>query len=267
MKTLYIKDIEKEPIERISFLTIPPNRVEPSEYNLPIYKGKIEGLPENVDALVVTSDLQGVVVQNGKDLLLGEILAENLKLIFDVYFPTINREKTIAFLCGDFYTDLIKRGQSGNPTKVWRKFASVFGQTVGIAGNHDKFNSEENINSIKNAKLLINEIFEIEGLRIGGLSGIIGRADKNFRLEETDYLKALSNLLSKKPNLLLTHLSPQISSEYLQGDERLTEMLVKVNKMILFCGHSHWEYNKAFDMGNETQILNADTKVYILTKE
>lgn len=267
MKTLHIKDIEKEPIERISFLTIPQNSIEPSEYSLPIYKGKIEGLPENINAIVVTSDLQGVVIQNDENVLLGEILAENLKLIFDIYFPEIDRKETIVFLCGDLYTDLIKRGQSGNPTKVWEKFASVFGQTIGIGGNHDKFDNVEDINKIQNAKLLINEIFEIEGLRIGGLSGIIGRADKNFRLQETDYLKALSNLLSKKPNILLTHLSPQISDEDLQGDENITKILEKGNKTTLFCGHSHWEYNKAFDMKNETQILNADTKVFILTKK
>ena len=114
---------------------------------------------------------------------------------------------------------------------------------------------------------VLNEIFEIEGLKIGGLSGIIGRADKNFRLQETDYLKALSNLLSKKPNILLTHLSPQISDEGFQGDENITKILKNGNTTTLFCGHSHWEYNKAFDMKNETQILNADTKVFILTKE
>jgi Icc protein len=264
---MHITDIEKEPIERISFLTIPQNSIEPSEYSLPIYKGKIKGLPENISAIVVTSDLQGVIIQNDENVLLGEILAENLKLIFDIYFPKIDRKETIAFLCGDLYTDLIKRGQSGNPTKVWEKFASVFGHTIGIGGNHDKFDNIEDINKIKNAKLLINEIFEIEGLRIGGLSGIIGRADKNFRLQETDYLKALSNLLNKKPNILLTHLSPQISDEDLQGDENITKILEKGNKTTLFCGHSHWEYNKAFDMKNVTQILNADTKVYILTKE
>ena len=266
MKILHIKDIETEPIEQISFFTIPQNSIQPSECRLPIYKGKIEGLPPNINAIVVTSDLQGVVIQNNDNLLLGEVLAEHLKLIFDVYFPNIDLKKTIAFLCGDLYADLIKRGQSGNPTKVWEKFASVFGQTIGIAGNHDKFENIENVNKIHNAKLLINEIFETQGLKIAGLSGIIGRSDKNFRLQEKDYLKALSNLLHKKPNILLTHLSPQISDRDLQGDENISKILEKGNATTLFCGHSPWEYNKAFDMKNETQILNADTKVFILTK-
>lgn len=266
MKTLHITEIEKEPIEKISFLTIPQNSLDPSEYSLPIYKGKIKGLPENINGIVVTSDLQGVVIQNDENILLGEILADNLKLIFEIYFPKININRTIAFLCGDLYADLIKRGQSGSPTKVWEKFASVFGQTIGITGNHDKFNNIEDLYKIKNAKLLVNEIFEIEGLKIAGLSGIIGRPDKNFRLQETNYLKSLSNLLSKKPNILLTHLSPQISDENLQGDENITKILENGNTTTLFCGHSHWEYNKAFDMKNETQILNADKKVFILTK-
>ena len=115
--------------------------------------------------------------------------------------------------------------------------------------------------------MLINDIFEIEGLKIGGLSGIIGRTDKNFRLQETDYLKALSNLLSKKPNILLTHLSPQILDENLQGEENITKILENGNITTLFCGHSNWNYNKTYDMKNKTQILNADTKVFILIKE
>lgn len=49
MKTRHITDIEKEPIERISFFTIPQKSIEPSEYSLPIYKGKIKGLSENIN--------------------------------------------------------------------------------------------------------------------------------------------------------------------------------------------------------------------------
>lgn len=266
MKKLKITDIENEPIERISFLTIPPNSIEPSEFSLPIYHGKIKGLPMNINAIVVTSDLQGVIIQNDKNVLLGEFLAENLKLIFEVYFPQIATKKTIAFLCGDLYADLTKRGQSGNPIKVWEKFASVFGQTIGIGGNHDKFINLEDLDKIQNAKLLINEVFEFEGLKIGGLSGIIGRSDKNFRLQESDYLKAFSNLLNKKPDILLTHLSPQISDKSLLGNENITQILENGYATTLFCGHSHWEYDKPIDMKNETQVLNTDTKVFILTK-
>ncbi|MDI9877346.1 metallophosphoesterase family protein [Flectobacillus rivi] len=268
MRIIRITKIEEDAIERISFLTIPQNSVEPSEYILPIYKGTVSGLPQNINAIVVTSDLQGVVNQGGENLLLGEVLADNLKLIFDIYFPTIEREKTIAFLCGDLYADLTKRGQSGNPINVWKKFASVFGWTIGIAGNHDNFDDNiEEIFSIKNTKILINEIFEIEGLQIGGLSGIIGRPDKNFRLQEAVYLKALSNLLNKKPTILLTHLSPKILEKEFQGDERVTETLENGNITTLFCGHSHWNTNQPYNLKNKTQILNADTKVFVLTKE
>ena len=239
MITICITDIEKEPIESIPFLTIPQNSIEPFEFNLPIYKGKINGLPKNIDAIIVTSDLQGVVNLKEEHTLLGEVLAEHLKLIFDIYFPTIDKEKTIVFLCGDLYADLIKRGQSGNPINVWKKFASIFGWTIGIAGNHDKFDNIDDLMIIKNIKFLKNEIFEIDGLKIGGLSGIIGRSDKNFRMQETDYLKALTNLLNKKPNILLTHLSPQILEKDLQGEEKVTTILENGNRTTLFCGHSH----------------------------
>jgi hypothetical protein len=97
MKKLKITDIENEPIERISFLTIPPNSIEPSEFSLPIYHGKIKGLPMNINAIVVTSDLQGVIIQNDKNVLLGEFLAENLKLIFEVYFHILKQREQLHF--------------------------------------------------------------------------------------------------------------------------------------------------------------------------
>ncbi len=113
----------------------------------------------------------------------------------------------------------------------------------------------------------MNEIIEIEGLLIGGLTGIIGNPQKNFRWQEEDYLKALSKLLREKPHILLTHLSPAVAELNLQGDERLNIILENGHETILFCGHSYWNYNNVYKMKNGTQILNADKKVFILIKE
>jgi hypothetical protein len=108
-----ISKVETIPIESISYWTIPTGSVENAEFQLPIYSGEMEGLPNAFDACIVASDLQGVVIENEKELLLGEALAIHLQLTLNVYFESINHEKVLVLLCGDNYANLIKRGQSG----------------------------------------------------------------------------------------------------------------------------------------------------------
>lgn len=268
MPPIQITSINPDPIEQISFLTIPKNSIEPAEFQLPVYKGKVTGLPKNIESIVVTSDLQGVVIIHNETILLGEFLAEQLQLIYSYYFPDIKLKNSIAFLCGDMYANLIKRGQGGNPTYVWEKFSNTFGYTIGIAGNHDHFEDGiTHINQLENTTLLTNNVVKIKDITIAGLSGIIGRPDKNFRLDETTYTKALRSLLKKKPDILLTHLSPMIPEKNLLGEILLTTELQNAEKTIMFCGHSHWDIIKPQTISNTTQILNADSKVYILICE
>jgi len=67
---------------------------------------------------------------------------------------------------------------------------------IGIAGNHDDFGSDLNqLKLIENVHFLENHLLEFDGLKIAGLSGIIGRTDKNFRLEEHFYLNSFEKLL------------------------------------------------------------------------
>ena len=265
---LYVANILPEPLETIPFLTVPPQGVEPVEYNLPIYHGTIEGLPATTDALVVASDLQGIVRKAGAELLLGEVVPDTLKLIFDVYFPALNCTNSTALLCGDLYTNLLKRGQSGNPIDVWRAFSRVFGATVGIAGNHDDFAPDDlpALRQLPGTQLMLNDISETSDLRIGGLSGIIGRADKPFRRPEAAYLQALEKLLARQPDIMLTHLSPAVAAAGLQGDERVTAAVRRGPPTVLCCGHSHWPGHQPVPLGHGTQVLNADAKVFLLTR-
>ncbi|MGD0033534.1 hypothetical protein SLT67_19375 [Paenibacillus illinoisensis] len=57
MKILNLND---QPIEPYDYLnTIPGGEV--AEVQLPIYHGTVSGMPEGIDALIVASDLQGIV--------------------------------------------------------------------------------------------------------------------------------------------------------------------------------------------------------------
>lgn len=258
--------IDQEIIEDIEYLTIPHGSVIAQKFKLPIYKGRIEGLPKNIDSIVITSDLQGVYeFENGQKVLLGEVLAESLSLIYDMYFPELSISKSWAFVCGDLYANLEKRGSSGNPFSVWQAFAQYFKQVIGIAGNHDDFGSDlHRLKLIENVCFLENGIFQLDGLKIAGLSGIIGRTDKNFRLEEQFYLSSFEKLLKQQPDIVLTHLSPYIEENNFLGEFKLTKKLEKYTHNLLFCGHSHWDTQQSVVLKNNNQVLNADSKVFIL---
>lgn len=266
MSCLKIIKIDKEPIEYIEYLTIPHAALTTQTFQLPIYQGEIEGLPQSIDSIVVTSDLQGVCTfENDQTLLLGEVLAESLSLIYQIYFPNIQLKNSLAFLCGDLYANLEKRGSSGNPINVWQAFAQVFQQVIGIAGNHDDFGQDLNqLKTIENIHFLDNDLIEVAHLKIAGLSGIIGRVDKNFRRLEPEYLHAFEKRLKQQPDLILTHLSPHLDEYGFLGELQLTKILEQSAETLLCCGHSHWETSQAIMLKNNTQILNADSKVFIL---
>jgi len=261
---LHIDKIDSIPIESISYYTIPAGEIEPGEFSLPIYSGTISTLPSSIEAIIVTSDLQGIIKAKEENLLLGEFLADNLKIIFDLYYSEVDKEKVLILLCGDLYTSLVKRGDSGDPSEVWIKFRSNFGNVIGVAGNHDCFESgSKDLNEIENVCFIEKGIVKFKGLTIAGLSGIIGRSDKNYRMPEAEYLKALSELLAKGPDILITHLSPEIDG--FQGEPKMTSLLERYKTTTLFCGHSHWETNQPVFLKNGTEIINADAKVFILT--
>lgn len=261
---LQIEKIDALPFESIQYFTIPSGGTEAEIFSLPIYSGIIRNLPAAIDAIIVTSDLQGVVKLKDEYLLLGEYLAGNLKTILDLYYSKIDKGKVLVLLCGDLYTSLVKRGDSGDPSEVWKRFSSVFGNVIGIAGNHDCFeHGSDSLNENNNICFLENGIVKFQGLTIAGLSGIIGRQDKNYRMPESDYLKALSELMKKDPDILLTHLSPE--AEGFQGEPQMTSLLERSSSTTLFCGNSHWETNQPVYLKNRTGIINADSKVFILT--
>jgi 3',5'-cyclic-AMP phosphodiesterase len=92
------------------------------ENSLPVYIGEIEGLTANVDALIVCSDLQGFVVENHKEMLLGEYVPEFISSLIASILPIVNQDKVGVLLPGDYFADLQYRGGLGDVRKVWFRF-------------------------------------------------------------------------------------------------------------------------------------------------
>ncbi|KOS59918.1 hypothetical protein AN161_26085 [Lysinibacillus sp. FJAT-14222] len=265
-----IVDIAKEPLEKIPYITAASKGAGISYEWLPIYWGEMLGLPEELDALIIASDLQGIAGNKQEKMektrkLLGEELAEVLSLLFQIHLSDLDPAKVMVCLCGDLYTDLSKRGASGNPLPVWRAFQSHFGFVTGIAGNHDLLTNEEQAELGSTSGI---QFFSDGGtimhanLAIAGLGGIIGRTDKPNRMGEADYLAKLRDILKQAPDILLLHESPEISSQGLPGNSHIWNELQNAAELLVCCGHVHWDTALA-GTSEGLQILNSDGRAFI----
>lgn len=265
-RSIKIVDIAKEPLKQLPYQTAATNGKGIAYKVLPIYWGEMVGLPKELDALVVTSDLQGVIDQEQK--LLGEGLADTLAQIFETHFSDLNPAKVVVCLCGDLYVDPLKRGSSGNPLSVWQAFRSKFGVVAGIAGNHDVFSRDARAELDATAEI---HFFSQAGklhcgeMTIAALGGVIGRADKPNRMSEGDYLTHLRQLLRQNPAILLLHESPEVRLHRQPGNASIWNELQRASNLIVCCGHVHWD-TAMVECDNGLQILNTDGRAFIFTK-
>ena len=262
---------EKEPIELYSYLEVSAkqsNNGKPIILNkeLPIYLGEFKNEKSDVDFLIICSDLQGAIEKENEYKLIGEELPEFLKLLIEIEFTENQSPKIGVLICGDLFTSLDKRGSSGDVRKVWDEFNTHFDWVIGVAGNHDRFGSneeKEEFKSKENIYLLHKEIKEIDNLKIGGISGIIGRGDKTNRVDEKEYLDNLKKLLIKDLDFVLLHETPDFPELELIGNPKIREQIEKEAKSNICCGHCHWK-KTLIEFENKSIVMNVDSKVVIL---
>lgn len=263
--------------ESFPYLTVPPGgRDEHGNKRLmtkrlPIHLGEIHGLSTDLDCLIIASDLQGNVEEDGQYRLLGEALPEFLKLLFEVELPDINREKTGVLLCGDLFALPEKRGGHGDAKPVWRAFNEHFAWVAGVAGNHDDLGTKAEIEAFQREEgifYLDHHVKKVGDLKIGGLSGVIGQSVRPNRLAESTYLSHLKKLLLKQPDILLVHqgpLHPQSPRER-EGSDAIRVLLESSPPNTICCGHDHWAQPHVL-YANGSQVLNADARCFVLKVE
>ena len=270
-----ITQIQHEPLENYPYWIVQTggrdiggNRVI-EQVDLPIFLGQITGLGQNLDAIIATSDLQGSIKEGENEYLLGEKLPEFLSMFIALEFPHLDPQRIGVVLCGDLYANLEKRGGRGDVKDVWRTFKQYFKWVVGVAGNHDDFGDKRTLESFTREPgihYLHGHIKELDQIKVGGISGIIGRADKPQRVEETEYLSTLKKLLLQQPSMILLHQSPGVPQNNLQGSAEIMNILEKSPPNLVFSGHSHWDTPLA-TLHNGTQVVNLDGRVLILVND
>lgn len=237
---------------------------------LPVHIAQTFGLPNDLDAIVATADLQGrerfQSGIGGPPRLLGEVLPERLAV--DVLSGlNIASERTGIILAGDFYTvpNLDKRGGSGDVSSVWQAFARQFKWVVGVAGNHDLFGSDVAPASCLagNAHYLDGETAVMDGVTIAGIGGIVGNPQKAHRKTDKEFASFIEMLVSASPEILVMHDGPDDPERGQRGSPIIRQVVERLNSTLLIRGHAHWE-TPFVQFANGTQILNVDCRVAVL---
>ena len=267
-----IIDFSATLLKEIKYLNAGSRRSGFYEERLPIHHARVDALPVGLDAVIVTADLQGrerfQESPGGPPRLLGEALP--LRLVQEV-LPEVgihDPSRVAVWLAGDFYTvpALDKRGGTGDVSAVWRAFGDEFAWVAGVAGNHDTYgqNSKARPRFPAHLHYLDGDFVELDGLRIGGIGGIIGNPERHQRRSEEDYLFALELLLEERIDILLLHDGPRGLNARQQGSARVRDLLSTRRSPLIVRGHAHWD-QPLIEYENGTQVLNVDARTVILT--
>ena len=231
--------------------------------SLPFLRGTVDRLPDGVEALVVTSDLQARELDENSNRLLGEVVAEELFLLADG--ETLPAPQQIGvILAGDLFVPprLDARGGVGEVSHVWRGFAELFQWVIGVAGNHD---DEIQLAGVNNAWELDGGIQEVGAWQFAGLGGIIGKPSRARRRSDDEYCKTLHTLLKSSPDFLILHQAPTVPGEKFSGDPSIRRVLEQYDDVLTICGHAHWKTPLA-ELSGGQQVLNVDDRVVVLTR-
>jgi Icc-related predicted phosphoesterase len=258
-------ELDPEPVHWVRYLNAARGGGSSVE-RLPIARARATGLPAGVDAIVATSDLQGVVPDphTRASILLGVAVAEALEeLAFDDVLPSLAR--TGALLAGDLYSvpGADKRGGYGDVADVWRAFAERFAWVAGVAGNHDDVGRVE---PAAHVHLLDGARVDLDGLRIGGVGLIAGNPGKRGRRAEDDQLARIEEVVAGGVDVLLVHEGPAGDADAggQPGHATIRELVEAYEVPLTVCGHAHWE--PALARHPRGQILNVDARVVVLTR-
>jgi Icc-related predicted phosphoesterase len=231
---------------------------------LPIVRGTVRGLPEGIDALVATGDLQGIVPDHRTRaaVLLGVAVARELEELGDRGLVP-RAPRTGVLLAGDLYSvpGANKRGGHGDVAEVWAAFAERFAWVAGVAGNHDDVSG---VASCDGTHLLDGEDVSVAGLRIGGVGLVRGNPEKPGRRDVDEQLAQIELVAERHPDVLVLHEGPSGDGNEQLGHQDIREVVARHRVPLTVCGHVHWRNPLASHAGG--QIVNVDGRVVVLAR-
>ncbi|WP_135825394.1 metallophosphoesterase family protein [Halorussus ruber] len=157
--------------------------------------------------------------------------------------------------------------------------------TYFIAGNNEDFDTIDALrhgrvesSGVTNARLIVGEAVEVEGLRIAGLSGnyaptqyerprpnLHGERRRHFVRDDVEAVKQLEEV-----DVLLTHEAPHglpVSEDYEVGCEYIDELLEAVEPRLCLVGHHHQHAEMAYDDTRVVSLAPVQERYYRLDPE
>jgi Icc protein len=183
------------------------------------YSGRLSGAPGRVPGLAICGGLVGRCLDGARSLL-GEGVARSLASRHAAQrLPSPN--DWVALLSGNFYADpaAVEWGTSGNVRPVWMAFRAQVARVVGVAGPHDIWIAASP------APFLNGQIEVIDGIKIAGISGIIGADTRGGDRPISEFVALLQELLKFVPHIVLLHESPLAGRES-RGRQELLEVFL-----------------------------------------
>ncbi len=265
-----IVEIEEVPLHRIDYADAAPGGGT-QRRALDLVRARVEGLPPQLDALLVTADLQGrahLASAGGSMHLLGEVLAEEYTALaeLDVVPPPSH---TGVLLAGDLYAapGADRMGATGDVRPVWDAFAAGFRWVAGVAGNHDLFGGAQEMSRFcrqAGVNLLDGASAELDDLRVAGVGGICGNPGKPNRRPPEEFVAAIRRALVAKAQVLVLHEGPDGQTPGQRGNPALRAALAG-RRLLVICGHVHWDSPLA-ELPGGTQVLNVDARALVLER-
>jgi Icc protein len=225
---------------------------------LPFFRASVDELPDSLEAIIATADLQGFAGAGETLVGLGEAVASTIaQLQRERKLPAPDR--TGVILCGD-----LRAGAGEDDVlPVWRAFGVISRWVAGVAGNHDLLGPCAYRDA--NAHLLDGSTVTVDGIRIGGLSGIVSSTEGLWHRRESDYKTALSSLMEQRCDVLVLHDGPNVAGTNLPGWPSIRRVLESAAPAMLVRGHDHWP-NPVAELANGTQVLNVEGRVVVLQR-
>lgn len=250
-----IANINPEPIAQLRYMNARSGGGS-EVTRLEILRADVGPLGDELDAIVCCSDLQGVL----RGELLGVAVAEHLAELAEArVLPPAAR--TGIVLAGDLYSvpDASKRGGFGDVSDVWVAFAERFAWVAGVAGNHDDMTNTLRLGA--RIHVLDGDTVVVDGLRIGGVGGIIGNKNKPGRRDEDDQLQRILAVVEQRCDIVVLHEGPH-GDDGQRGNEEIRLAVETGEVPLTVCGHAHWHEPLAAHAHG--QILNVDARVVVL---
>jgi Icc-related predicted phosphoesterase len=260
-----ITAIDETPLARLRYLNAARGGGREVS-TLSIERARAVGLPEQLRALVLTSDLQGIVPSagDGRTMLLGVAVAELLEQLAGDALPAA--QHTGVILAGDLYSvaEANKRGGFGDVGEVWDAFADRFAWVAGVAGNHDDFGGDDGIAEMRergNVFVLDGGVEAIDDRLIGGVGYVIGNPAKPGRRDEDEHLAMIEAVAREQIDILVLHEGPCGDDDQL-GNATIRQVVERNAVPLTVCGHRHW--SRPLAEHARGQIVNVDGRVIVI---